>query len=129
MNEKIIKLGDALMELTTTEAVELQNYLESKGLKPAQPTVVAATTATAVEEVKESAIVNVVITDKGSMSAVKMVKPLMPIIGLGAMETKKLLDAMPAIIQKGVARETGKATIAELSNEFGDEVKIELQDC
>lgn len=31
MDEKIVKLGDALMALTTAEAVELQKYLESIG--------------------------------------------------------------------------------------------------
>ena len=81
MNEKIIKLGDALMALTTTEAVELQTYLESKGLVMVQqaPTTVQAVT---VEEVTESENVNlVVITASGSK--IKFAKALIYfIIGL-----------------------------------------------
>lgn len=131
MDKKIIDLGDALMALSTAEAVELEKYLESKGLKPAQPVAVAVA-APVVEEAKESATVNVLLKDKGTCSAVKLVKPLMPYTGKNAMETKKLVDVLPAIILEKVSREVGKAAISDITNElgeFGKDVVFELQDC
>lgn len=131
MDKKIIDLGDALMALTTAEAVELQNYLESKGLKPAQPTIVAAAPVEKEEEVKEAAIVNVVLKDKGSCTAVKLVKPLMPYTGKNAMETKKIIDVLPAVILEKVSRDVGKSTVSDIINElgeFGKDVVLELQD-
>lgn len=131
MDKKIIDLGDALMALSTAEAVELEKYLESKGLKPAQPVAVAIA-APVVEEAKESTTVNVLLKDKGTCSAVKLVKPLMPYTGKNAMETKKLADVLPAVILEKVSREVGKAAISDITNElgeFGKDVVFELQDC
>lgn len=128
MDEKIVKLGDALMELTTAEAVELQKYLESKGLKPAQPTIVA-TSAPTVEAVKESENVNIVLISKGSIGTVKLCKALTPITGKSAIETKKLTDELPAKLLENVPRASAKTTVNELKNEFGEELVLELQDC
>lgn len=128
MDEKIVKLGDALMALTTAEAVELQKYLESKGLKPAQPTITAAPTVAA-ETVKESANVNLVLTSKGSVGTVKICKALAPITGKSAIEVKKATDELPMTVLSNVPRETAKTTMNDLINELGDEMVFELQDC
>lgn len=128
MDKKIIELGDALMALTTAEALELQNYLESKGLKPAQPAIVAVATPVT-EEIKESANVNIVLTDKGTCGSMKLIKALLPITGKPALETKKIVDEMPAIIMANIPRETAKATVSELANELGADVIFELKDC
>lgn len=128
MDEKIVKLGDALMALTTAEAVELQKYLESKGLKPAQPTITAAPTVAA-ETVKESANVNLVLTSKGSVGIVKVCKTLAPITGKSAIEVKKATNELPMTVLSNVPRETAKTTMNDLINELGDEMVFELQDC
>lgn len=128
MDKKIIELGDALMVLTTAEAILLQEYLESKGLKPAQPAIVAAASAP-VEETKESANVNIIIVDKGAISTISLVKPLMKVIGKNAMDTKRLVDALPATVMENIPREQAKAIISELINEIGSDLKINLQDC
>lgn len=128
MDKKIIELGDALMALTTAEAILLQEYLESKGLKPAQPAIVAAASAP-VEETKESANVNIIIVDKGAISTISLVKPLMKVIGKNAMDTKRLVDALPATVMENIPREQAKAIISELINEIGSDLKINLQDC
>lgn len=128
MNEKITKLGDSLMELTTAEALELQNYLESKGLKPAQPTVVATATTVNVEEKKESENVNLVLINKGS-STMKLVKAIIPITGKSAMDSKKLTDELPAVILANIPRAVGKEHLSSLANELGEDVVFELQDC
>lgn len=126
MDKKIIELGDALMALTTAEALELQNYLGSKGLKPAQPTIVAATVQ-AVEEVKESANVNIVLTKAGTI--LKLAKALRPHTTMPAMEIKKTMEVLPAVFFKDIPRETAKVMIGEIMAELTDEFIFELQDC
>ena len=127
MDEKIIKLGDGLMALTTAEALELQKYLESKGLVMQQATPVAQEQAK-VGEVKESANVNVRLINAGSI--IKLAKALMPRTGKTAMELKKLTEELPAILMENVTREVGKSFISDVKNELtGDEFAFDLQDC
>jgi ribosomal protein L7/L12 len=127
MDEKIIKLGDGLMALTTAEALELQKYLESKGLVMQQAAPVAQEQAK-VEEVKESANVNVRLINAGSI--IKLAKALMPRTGKTAMELKKLTEELPAILMENVTREVGKSFISDVKNELtGDEFAFDLQDC
>ena len=127
MDEKIIKLGDGLMALTTAEVLELQKYLESKGLVMQQAAPVAQEQAK-VEEVKESANVNVRLINAGSI--IKLAKALMPRTGKTAMELKKLTENLPAILMENVAREAGKSFISDVKNELtGDEFAFDLQDC
>lgn len=127
MDEKIIKLGDGLMALTTAEALELQKYLESKGLVMQQAAPVAQEQAK-VEEVKESANVNVRLINAGSI--IKLAKALMPRTGKTAMELKKLTENLPAILMENVTREVGKSFISDVKNELtGDEFAFDLQDC
>ena len=127
MDEKIIKLGDGLMALTTAEALELQKYLESKGLVMQQAASVAQEQAK-VEEVKESANVNVRLINAGSI--IKLAKALMPRTGKTAMELKKLTEELPAILMENVTREVGKSFISDVKNELtGDEFAFDLQDC
>ena len=127
MDEKIIKLGDELMALTTSEALELQKYLESKGLVMQQAAPIAQEQAK-VEEVKESANVNVRLINAGSI--IKLAKALMPRTGKTAMELKKLTENLPAILMENVAREVGKSFISDVKNELtGDEFTFDLEDC
>ena len=127
MDEKIIKLGDGLMALTTAEALELQKYLESKGLVMQQAAPVAQEQAK-VKEVKESANVNVRLINAGSI--IKLAKALMPRTGKTAMELKKLTEELPAILMENVTREVGKSFISDVKNELtGDEFAFDLQDC
>ena len=109
--KKIIKLGDGLMALTTAEALELQKYLESKGLVMQQAATVAQEQAK-VEEVKESANVNVRLINAGSI--IKLAKALMPRTGKTAMELKKLTEELPAILMENVTREVGKSFISDV---------------
>lgn len=127
MEEKIVKLGDELLSLTTAEAIELQKYLESKGLVMAQATVVATVEAKP-EEKKESEFVNIVLTKTGGL--VKLAKALMPRTGKNAAGIKELTQNIPAVVMEKVPREQAKATISELANELNpDEFTFELQDC
>lgn len=128
MDKKIIDLGDALMALTTAEAVQLQEYLESKGLKPAQPTVVAAETTTKVEEVKESANVNVVLVQKGATN-MKLIKAYAELSKKPPIESKKITDVLPATLFENTPRATAQEYVDSLKSELGPEYIFELQDC
>lgn len=128
MDKKIIDLGDALMALTTAEAVQLQDYLESKGLKPAQPTVVATAAAPKEEEVKESANVNVVLTQKGATN-MKLIKAYTDISKKSPMEAKKVTDTIPAVLFENTPRAIAKEYVDSFQSELGPEYIFELQDC
>lgn len=127
MDAKISKLGDELMALTTAEALELQKYLESKGLVVVQAVATTAATTVVEEEEVESANVNVVVTKKGSL--IQLAKALMPKTGKTAVELKKLTDALPAIVMATIPRAEGVAMLSELANEISlEEHGIILQD-
>lgn len=128
MDEKIIKIGDALMALNTSEVLDLQKYLESKGLVMQQAVVIAQEESKEEDSVKESANVNVRLSSSGSI--IKLAKALMPRIGKTATEIKTLTMNLPAIVMENVPRETGKAFIADIMNELPEgEFAFELQDC
>ena len=128
MESKIPQLGDALMALTTAEALELQQYLESKGLVIQQPAAVVVEKEKEEVVVKESENVNLVLVRSGSM--IKLAKALSPITGKGAMELKKLHDNLPAKVFENIPRAQGMAYISELSNLDGaTEYEFKLEDC
>ena len=129
MDVKIIKIGDELLSLTTAEAIELQKYLESKGLVIQQSaTAVVVEKEKEPEEVKESENVNLVLVRSGSI--IKLAKALTPITGKTAMEVKKLHDAIPAKVFEGIPRSKGLALLSELSNAEGaTEFEFKLEDC
>jgi ribosomal protein L7/L12 len=116
MDIKISKIGDELMSLTTAEALELQKYLESKGLVIAQQVSVQEKKEEIVEET-ESENVNVVLTKAGT-SLIKLAKALMPKIGKSAVEIKKMVDALPAIVFENIPRTQGVAFLSEVGNEI-----------
>lgn len=128
MDKKITDLGDALMALTTAEAVELQTYLESKGLKPAQPTVIAAPASQSAEEVKESENVQLVLIQKGGTN-MKLIKAVTELTKKPAMEVKRMTDEIPAVIFDNIPRDTAKTYVSDLANELGAEYVFELKDC
>lgn len=115
--EKLIKLSRSeLVQVATEVRVELnQPWITDTEIK----------TEAVIEE---SENVNVVLKSTTS-NAVKLVKLIMAYTGTGAMQTKKLIDKLPAIICEKVLRADGKAAIAKLTNEFGDGAVFELQDC
>lgn len=114
MEKKIVDLGEALLGLTTKEAILLQEYLESKGLQMVQAVPVATAAAPIEEEAKESEFVNVVMTQTGSL--VKVAKALMPVTGKTASQIKELVATIPAVIMEKMPRDAGKALVSELNN-------------
>ena len=103
----------ALKEMTILELNELVKTIEEEfGVTAAAPTVVAAA---AVEEAVDEgpAEVSVFVTDVGA-SKVKVIKAVQTITGLGLMDAKKLVDALPAKIKENVSPAEADSIKAQL---------------
>ena len=102
-NEKTTQILDAIKELTILELADLVKAIEEKyGVSAAAPVAVAAAPAEAAQE--EAKNVTVVLTSVGD-AKVGVIKVVRTITGLGLVEAKKLVDALPAEIKKDVPAE------------------------
>ncbi len=92
-----------LDEATILELNELVKAIEEKyGVSAAAPVAVAAAPAEAADEAPKN--VTVVLTSFGD-SKVGVIKVVRTVTGLGLVEAKKLVDALPAEIKKDVPTE------------------------
>lgn len=107
MDKKVTDLGDALMALTTAEAIELQNYLESKGLKPAQPTIVQASGSTKEADEEKELFYALKIVDPG-LTKLKAVAKFKELTGLGLKEAKEVFESGEPLFKN--------RTVQEISN-------------
>ena len=94
-----------LEEATILELNDLVTAIEEKfGVTAAAPVAAAAPVEEANNEPTE---VTVVITDTGA-SKVQVIKAVREITGLGLVDAKKIVDALPAEIKKDIPEEEGK---------------------
>ena len=107
-SEKINALIEEVSNLTVLELSELVHALEEKfGVSAAAPVAVAAgpVAAAPAEEVEEKTEFDVVMTSFGA-EKVKVIKAVREIVsGLGLAEAKALVEAIPAKIKEGIAKE------------------------
>lgn len=118
------EIVESLKEYTVLELNDLIKLVEETfGVTAA--VAASAAPAAAEEEVVEKgpAEVNLILTGLGSGSKVAIIKAVQAITGLGLMDAKKLVDAMPATIKEKIspveAEEHKKALVAA-----GAEVEI-----
>jgi len=125
-SEKINALIEEVSNLTVLELSELVHALEEKfGVSAAAPVAVAAGPAAAApaEEVEEKTEFDVVMTSFGA-EKVKVIKAVREIVsGLGLAEAKALVEAIPAKIKEGVAKEEAEELKKKLE-EVGATVEI-----
>jgi large subunit ribosomal protein L7/L12 len=117
-------LVEELGKLTVLEAVALVKQLEEHlGVSAAAPVGVAGPAAV-VEAAEEKTEFDVVITDCGAnkIAVIKAVREVAP--GLGLADAKKLVEAAPAKILEGVAKDAAEAAKKKLE-EAG--AKIDLK--
>lgn len=117
-------LVEELGKLTVLEAVALVKQLEETwGVSAAAPVGVAGPAAAA-EAVEEKTEFDVVLTDIGAnkIAVIKAVREVAP--GLGLADAKKLVEAAPAKILEGVAKDAAETAKKKLE-EAG--AKIELK--
>ena len=99
-NEEIIA---ALKEMTVVELNELVKAVEAEfGVTAAAPVGVAAAAPVEEEENKGPAEVSLILKAAGA-SKVQVIKAVQAITGLGLMDAKKLVDAVPAAIKEHIS--------------------------
>ncbi|HKL96659.1 MAG TPA: 50S ribosomal protein L7/L12 [Paludibacteraceae bacterium] len=116
--------AEQLVNLTVKEVNELAAILKDEyGIEPAAAAVaVAAGPAAAAEAVEEKSSFDVILKSCGAnkLAIVKLVKEL---TGLGLKEAKDIVDAAPAAVKEGVAKEEAESLKKQLT-EAGAEVEL-----
>ena len=116
--------AEQLVNLTVKEVNELAAILKDEyGIEPAAAAVaVAAGPAAAAEAVEEKSSFDVILKSAGAnkLAIVKLVKEL---TGLGLKEAKDMVDAAPAPVKEGVAKEEAESLKKQLT-EAGAEVEL-----
>jgi large subunit ribosomal protein L7/L12 len=120
-NEEIIS---SLKEMSVLELNELVKAVEKEfGVSAAAPTAAAAPAADEGPVKAGPSEVNLILKGLGTGSKVAIIKAVQAITGLGLMDAKKLVDAVPATIKEKIspveAEEHKKALVAA-----GAEVEI-----
>ncbi len=116
--------AEQLVNLTVKEVNELAEILKNEyGIEPAAAAVaVAAGPAAGAPAEEEKTSFDVVLKSAGAnkLQIVKLVKEL---TGLGLKEAKDIVDAAPAAIKEGVAKEEAESLKKQLT-EAGAEVEL-----
>ncbi len=93
----------ALKEMTVLELNELVKAVEEEfGVTAAAPVAVAAAPAEEEGPAAGPTEVNLIVTSVGA-SKVQVIKAVQAITGLGLMDAKKLVDALPATIKEKIS--------------------------
>lgn len=122
----VAKLADELLGLTILEAKELNDILESKGIKAAAAAVAYAGPAggdaggAAAEEKTEF---DVVLVDAGDKK-INVIKEVRAITGLGLKEAKDLVEGAPKNVKEGASKTEAEALKKQLEDAGA---KVELK--
>jgi large subunit ribosomal protein L7/L12 len=120
----VAKLADELLGLTILEAKELNDILESKGIKAAAAAVAyaapAGEAAAAVEEKTEFDVILVAAGDK----KINVIKEVRAITGLGLKEAKDLVEAGGKTVKEGASKTEAEALKKQLEDAGA---KVELK--
>lgn len=115
--------AEQLVNLTVKEVNELAAILKDEyGIEPAAAAVAVAAGPAAAEAVEEKSSFDVILKSAGAnkLAIVKLVKEL---TGLGLKEAKDIVDAAPAPVKEGVAKEEAESLKKQLT-EAGAEVEL-----
>lgn len=112
---------ESLKEMSIKEVMELVDAMkEAFGIDPMAAMMAAAPAASEGEEGKSE--VKVIL--KTAMNKVPVIKVVKEILGIGLMDAKKIVDAVPSVIKENIKPEEAEALKAQLV-EAGAEVSIE----
>lgn len=117
--------AEQLVNLTVKEVNELAGILKDEyGIEPAAAAVaVAATGASAGEDVVEEQTSFDVVLKAAGQSKLAVVKLVKELTSLGLKEAKELVDSAPKAIKEGVSKDEANALKAQLE-EAGAEVEV-----
>jgi len=123
--EEIKSLGEKIVTLTLKQAKELSDYLkEVHGIEAASGGggMMMAAAAPAAAAVVEQTEFDVVMTSFGDKK-LEVVKVVKNITGASLMDSKKLVEAVPAKIKEGASKEDAEKIKAQLT-EVGATVEL-----
>jgi large subunit ribosomal protein L7/L12 len=115
------EMGDKIAEMTLKQAKELSDYLkDAHGIEPAAgggAVVMAAADGGAAAEVEQTEF-DVILTGFGDkkLNVVKVVKNL---TGASLMESKKLVESVPANLKEAVSKEEAEKVKGEIEEAGG----------
>lgn len=115
--------AEQLVNLTVKEVNELAEILKSEyGIEPAAAAVAVAAAPAAAAAAEEQTAFDVILKSAGAnkLAIVKLVKEL---TGLGLKEAKDMVDAAPAKLKEGIAKDEAEALKKQLE-EGGAEVEL-----
>lgn len=117
-------IAEQLVNLTVKEVSELAEILKTEyGIEPAAAAVaVAAPAAGGAEAAEEKTSFDVVLKSAGA-NKLQVVKAVKELTGLGLKEAKDIVDAAPADLKKGIAKDEAEALKKQLE-EAGAEVEL-----
>ena len=116
---------ESIEKLTLLEAAELVKAMEEKfGVSAAAPVAVAAAPAAAAAPADDAdAEVNVILASVPADKKMAVLKEVRAITGLGLKEAKDIVDAAPAAVKEGVAKEEAESLKKQLTD-AGAEVEL-----
>ena len=126
-SKNIKDLGDKLVKLTLTEAVDLADYLKQEhGIEPAAggaAVMVAAPAGggTAAEEEEKTAF-EVILKDVGDKK-IQVIKAVRALTNLGLKEAKDLVESVPKAVKENVTKEEAEEAKKQLE-EAGATVEV-----
>ncbi len=114
---------EAIANMSVMDVVDLVKEMEEKfGVSAAAPVAVAAAGAAPVEAAEEKTEFNVVMSSFGG-NKISVIKVVRTITGLGLREAKDMVEAVPATVKEGVAKEEAEEVKKQLE-EAGASVEI-----
>lgn len=119
----VAKLADELLGLTILEAKELNDILESKGIKAAAAAVAYAAPADAGAAAEEKTEFDVVLLEAGDKK-INVIKEVRAITGLGLKEAKDLVEAGGKTVKEGASKTEAEALKKQLEDAGA---KVELK--
>ncbi len=126
-DKKIVKLGDEIVSLTLTEAVNLKDYLKDvHGIEPAAggAVMMAAGPAAGGEaaEAEEQTAFDVILKDIGDKK-IQVIKAVRALTSLGLKEAKDLVEGAPKAVKEGVTKEEAEEAQKQLE-EAGATIEV-----
>ena len=123
--DEIKSLGDQIVKLTLTEAVDLADYLKQEyDIEPAAGgAVMQAGPSADAEEAEEKTQFDVVLKEIGDKK-IQVIKAVRALTNLGLKEAKTLVESAPKAVKEGVPKEEAEEAQKQLE-EAGATVAVE----
>lgn len=121
--EERAKILETIANMSVMDVVELVKEMEEKfGVSAAAPVAVAAGSAVSAAPVEEQTQFNVVMTSFGA-NKIAVIKVIREVTGLGLKEAKDMVEAVPATVKEGIAKDDAEGLKKKLE-EAGATVEV-----